>query len=308
MAVRRGDCTLDGGTSVGQSGDGGKVPNPRRERLKVPVPWLRGRKSPLEREARARGAEESSPLAGTRQTSDEPTVFHVTHWKAGSQWIHRIFHGLVYERLVLPQVDRAQFLDAPIQPGKIYPTVYVTKQEFDSVVIPADFRRFVVIRDLRDTLVSWYYSYRISHAILAERFAVLRRKLDERNEEEGMLLLLDEELPRSADIQRSWLEAGEELVRYEDLLEDDLGILEELLLRRCELRVSQERFREIVLANRFERITGGRRLGEEDRSAHERQGAPGDWRNHLTARVKRSFKERYGELLIATGYARDLDW
>jgi lipopolysaccharide transport system ATP-binding protein len=274
----------------------------------VRVPWLWGRKRALEREPHALGAAERFPPAEGPQIRDQPTVFHVTHWKAGSQWIHRIFHGLVYERLVLPKADRSQFLVAPIQPGKVYPTIYVTKQEFDNVAIPAGSRRFVVIRDLRDTLVSWYYSSRVSHAILAERMAELRQKLIERNQEEGMLLLLDEEFPRSADIQRSWLEAGEELVRYEDLLEDDLGILEKLLLRRCELRVSPERFREVVLANRFERITGGRRLGEEDKSAHERQGAPGDWKNHFTARVKRHFKERYGELLIATGYARDLDW
>jgi hypothetical protein len=57
-------------------------------------------------------------------------------------------------------------------------------------------------------------------------------------------------------------------------LEDDFGILEELLLRRCELRVSQERFREVVLANRFERMPA------EDGSArrqvfHERQGLRG---------------------------------
>jgi len=52
-------------------------------------------------------------------TSEEPTVFHITHWKAGSQWIHRIFHGLVYERLVLPVVDMTQFLRTPIQPGKV---------------------------------------------------------------------------------------------------------------------------------------------------------------------------------------------
>ena len=272
------------------------------------VPWLWRRTNPLEREAHALGAEERSRPPEARQIRDEPTVLHVTHWKAGSQWIHRIFHGLAYERLVLPKEDRSQFLVAPIQPGKIYPTVYVTKNEFDSVSIPAGFQRFVVVRDLRDTLVSWYYSSRFSHTILEERMAERRRRLNERNEEEGMLLLLEEVLPRSADIQRSWFEAGEELVRYEDLLDDDLGILEELLLRRCELRVSRERFREVVLANRFERITGGRRLGEQDTSAHERQGAPGDWKNHFTPRVKRQFKEQYGDLLIATGYARDLDW
>ncbi|MET0153622.1 MAG: sulfotransferase domain-containing protein [Candidatus Binatia bacterium] len=235
-------------------------------------------------------------------------MFHITHWKAGSQWTHRIFHGLVYERLVLPKVGMGQFLLAPIQPGKVYPTLYVTKEQFDRVAIPANSRRFVVIRDLRDTLVSLYFSSKVSHVILTEHQRLLRRALEERNQEEGLLLLLERELPFSADIQRSWLKSGESLLRYDDLLKDDVTILENVLLRHCGLRVTPERFRDVVLANRFERVSGGRGLGEVDLGAHERQGLPGDWRNHYTERVKRSFKDRYGDLLVATGYERDSDW
>jgi len=241
-------------------------------------------------------------------TSEEPTVFHITHWKAGSQWIHRIFHGLVYERLVLPVVDMTQFLRTPIQPGKVYPTLYVTKEEFDSVAMPANCRRFVVIRDLRDTLVSLYFSHKFSHALLNEEFVEIRRSLEERDEEEGLLFILEGKLVLSANIQRSWLKSGEPFIRYEDLLQNDLPILEDVLLRHCELRVSPERLREVAAKYRFERASGGRRLGEVDVSAHERQGLPGDWRNHFTDRVRRSFQNRYGELLVDTGYERDLDW
>lgn len=27
----------------------------------------------------------------------EPTVFHITHWKAGSQWIHKILREVAYQ-------------------------------------------------------------------------------------------------------------------------------------------------------------------------------------------------------------------
>jgi hypothetical protein len=66
--------------------------------------------------------------------------------------------------------------------------------------------------------------------------------------------------------------------------------------------------REAVIASRFERMTQGRARGTEDIGAHERKGVAGDWQNHFTKRVKHAFKNRYGALLVATGYERDLDW
>ena len=96
-----------------------------------------------------------------------------------------------------------QFLRTPIQPGKVYPTLYVTKEEFDSVAMPANCRRFVVIRDLRDTLVSLYFSHKFSHALLNEEFVEIRRALEERDEEEGLLFILEGKLVLSANIQRS---------------------------------------------------------------------------------------------------------
>ena len=67
-----------------------------------------------------------------------PTVFHVTHWKAGSQWIHRILIDLMSQDIVKPQIGMSQFLQSPIRPGAVYPTVYVTREEFEAVDLPED--------------------------------------------------------------------------------------------------------------------------------------------------------------------------
>src|SRR5262249_10799430 len=72
--------------------------------------------------------------------SGPPTVFHIPHHKSGSQWIHRILLPLAGERLVAPEVENAQFLDRPIEPGKVYPTVYVTREQFDTVRTPPNSR------------------------------------------------------------------------------------------------------------------------------------------------------------------------
>lgn len=108
---------------------------------------------------------------------DAPTIFHVTHWKASSQWIHKILLGCVPERVVQPQLRQVQFLNWPLQPRKVCPAVYVTKQQFDSVRLPLSWRRFVMISDLRDTLVSAYFSLKVSHTILDYRIARWRSVL-----------------------------------------------------------------------------------------------------------------------------------
>ena len=75
-----------------------------------------------------------------------PTVFHITHQKAGSQWINRILHILAYDRMVQPEFEEAdthdlpvegtQFLRRPVEPGRIYPTLYLTREQFAAVPVP----------------------------------------------------------------------------------------------------------------------------------------------------------------------------
>jgi lipopolysaccharide transport system ATP-binding protein len=234
-------------------------------------------------------------------------IAHVTHHKAGSQWIYGILRACVPDRLEAPGARGAHFRYWPPEPNKIYPTVYLTKQEFDAVPGAATCRKIVVIRDLRDTLVSAYFSFAASHRI-AERGEIARRAFFASvTQEEGLLYLIDDWLAGRAQMQISWLEAGERVLRYEELLQRDVEILEAVLLDELELGVPRDRFREAVIANRFEQVAG-RPLGAEDRGAHLRTGAAGDWRNHFTDRVKDAFKTRYGGVLVASGYEQDLEW
>jgi lipopolysaccharide transport system ATP-binding protein len=245
---------------------------------------------------------------GNSAPSALPTVFHVTHHKAGSQWINRIFHALTYERMVMPEVENVQFLGKPIVQGAVYPTVYVTREQFDSVAVPKDSRRFVVVRDIRDTLVSLYFSLRYTHPVLHERIQNRRSALAELSPEDGLVYLIETQLTGIAQFQWSWANAREELIRYEDLLERDEEILARVLLRKCRLGVDPGRFHEVVAANRFEARTGGRKPGQEDLGSHERKGVAGDWRNHFTEKVTKAFKRLYGSVLIATGYEKDFNW
>jgi lipopolysaccharide transport system ATP-binding protein len=245
---------------------------------------------------------------GNLSTTAAPTVFHITHHKAGSQWINRIFHALVYERVVFPEVENAQFLTKPIVAGGVYPTVYVTHEQFASIAVPKDSRRFVIVRDIRDTLISLYFSLLYSHPVLHDRIAKRRAALAELSEEEGLVFLIETQLTGIAQFQWSWHAAGDELIKYEDLLTRDEEILARVLLHGRRLNVDPGQFHEVIRENRFEARTGGRKPGEEDLVSHERKGIAGDWRNHFTAAVTKVMKRLYGSVLIATGYEKDFNW
>lgn len=58
----------------------------------------------------------------------------------------------------------------------------------------------------------------------------------------------------------------------------------------------------VVARQSFERLSGGRARGEEDRRSHYRKGQPGDWANHLTPELLAAFEARFGGLVGALGY------
>ncbi len=243
------------------------------------------------------------------QYLEENTIFHLTHYKAGSRWIHRILKRCVADRLLPIQADRAELLSQPIEPGRVYSACYASRSEFEALDIPPDSKRFFIIRDMRDTTVSAYFSLKISHVRKDDaEINPLRDRLADTELEQGLLMILDDWMPLSAEIQSSWLEVGEPFIRYEDLLSDDTGILERALIDQCELGIPRETLREAIDFVSFERLSGGRKRGDENLADHYRKGIAGDWENHFTEPVKDAFKERFGELLIATGYESDNDW
>lgn len=243
----------------------------------------------------------------TQVDDDKPiTFFHITHWKAGSQWIYKILQQCAPERIITPKNNSAHFLEDPILPGKVYPTVYITPQEFYSVKLPDKWQRFFIIRDLRDTLISRYFSLKYS-SVLIEKNKSARDTLNQLDSmEEGLAYLINNWLHKSANVQTAWFDINEPFIRYENLLENDVELLMPHILPN--LNISKEKFHDAVLANRFEAFTKGRKKGNEDKSAHERKAQHGDWKHHFNNRIKDLFKEKFGPVLIRAGYEKDNDW
>jgi len=93
-------------------------------------------------------------------------------------------------------------------------------------------------------------------------------------------------------------------IRYEDLLEDEQGIVERVLafldVDRASGAVAQCR-----AAGSFKRLSGGRDRGEEDQSNFYRKGVAGDWRNHLPLELVQPCCDRIAGLMVAAGYDPD---
>jgi hypothetical protein len=96
-------------------------------------------------------------------------------------------------------------------------------------------------------------------------------------------------------------------VYYEDLLkkpEEEFGALAEFLGAAAD----EETIRRCVTATSFEKLSRGRKRGQEDVTSFFRKGVAGDWRNIFTEADKVLFKKEAGELLVRLDYEKDGSW
>ena len=197
-------------------------------------------------------------------------------------------------------------VDPTVEEG-IYTPVYLGRHRFETVIDPAlDKRVFVIIRDLRDTLISWYFSLKVSHGVGVGNVAAFREQLNALNFEEGLKYLICGNLVGIAKIQTSWITSTEPIIRYEDMLADEQGVYKKIF-SHCGFAFSDSDREKIVQKHSFEQKSG-RKRGQEDIKSHYRKAMVGDWKNHFSDPIKDLFKERFGQVLIDTGYESNFDW
>jgi hypothetical protein len=209
-----------------------------------------------------------------------------------------------------------------------------------------DLRAFHVVRDPRDVLVSAYFSHRRSHPTHAWPELIDHRKALQRcSPEEGLLLEMEFSRVHFEEM-RSWAGANNRNIldlKMEELTADPyffipkifrfLGLVDEgeltpakrmrylrskaagKLEKRTGIRIPNavqqlpmERLLGIIWENSFERLSGGRKPGQEDSANHYRKGVAGDWKNHFKPVHVREFKRRYNDILLQYGYEADPDW
>src|SRR4051794_15874206 len=232
-------------------------------------------------------------------------VYHCAVQKTASQWINAIFSDpIVYQHSdLLPYVPRYYNWrqPQPFPPGRVVLSLFISRKGFVKIPKPTRYRAFFVQRDLRDIVVSSYFSTRDSHTPMGD-IPEQRRVLRELPVKEGMLHLIGH-LAKKGTFRslRSWATAPEDeavrLVRYEDLTGERQA--EELgrVLRHCGISIPPDDLDTLLSRYSFSNMRGRQSTG-----AHYRKGAAGDWRNHFDDDIDEAFTQATGDLVTLLGY------
>lgn len=251
-----------------------------------------------------------APSASTFAIPVDRTLLHATHPKAGSQWVQAIFVDLFGAQAVPNEAGNGTPIAGAFGTGKVYLSVYLCPDELANHVVPeAQPTSFFVMRDLRDTLVSLYFSLKVSHAVLDEFMASARKRLNKLSEEDGLIYLIETQLRNSAKLQKTWLAKDvARCVKFESLTANPHHEMPRVIRELLGLDVPTAAIIASCDKFSFERLAGGRKRGEEDAGSHFRSGAAGGWRKHFTPAVTGAFKDEFPGLLVAAGYEIDDNW
>lgn len=242
--------------------------------------------------------------ASSWRVPGDRVLVHATHPKAGSQWVQAILCDLLGDAAVPNLEGNGVPKDGRFSTGRMYLSVYLPPDEI-AALCGAGVKNvpFFVMRDLRDTLVSLYFSLKVSHEVLDEFMASARKKLNTMSEEDGLIYLIETQLRNSAKLQNAWIaHAPERCIHFEKLTAEPETEMPRVIRDWLDLDIPESAIVESCRKFAFEKLTGGRKKGEEDAKSHFRRGAAGGWRKHFTPAVAEAFDDEFPGLLARTGY------
>ena len=286
------------------------------------------------------------PAAAARdKTRQLPLLAYFGHHKCASTWLNDIAReicasaGMSYAHVHSPR-KFGDGLGSFVSRNRID---FLTYANANRTYVEAldDFRAFHVIRDLRDIVVSSYFSHLHSHPTDDwPELVAHRRELQAVDKDQGIYVVIDF-LAGVFDDIATWDYSDPRVLELK--MEDVVRAPEELLLKAfgflgvvdetrtgldgciaSALSSVKRRRRSLVpfrvmplpasvvidtlKRNAFARKTEGRAPGHEKVDSHYRKGVQGDWVNHFGPGHKSYFKERHGDLLVRLGYEANLSW
>lgn len=171
-----------------------------------------------------------------------------------------------------------------------------------------------MIRDPRDVVVSGYFyhqwtnetGYKMYDEILGMSY---QDKVNTSPKEEGILFEMDNKAAQTIAEMRRWNYNDPRIleIRYEDLIADSPVVFTKMFQHWGVTEENVGECLEIAHVNHMTQMTG-RKVGEEQRGSHMRNGLPGQWKLHFSSAHKQHFKEQFGDILIVLGYEKSNDW
>ena len=257
-----------------------------------------------------------------RHVAAAENVYHCCVHKTASQWLRKIFTDyrtyqacgmevFNYEQELPGGVDTRPITDRKFEQS--FPTrtivtpIYIDLPGFQHLPKPREYRAFFVPRDPRDVIVSWYFSVKVSHKAMG-LIAEVREKLQSMSEEEGLQHVIDFVESRGLFAAlRSWqkgvaADSRLQIYPYEQLTGDNQFATWKRLLAHCDIQMPNEVLTEVLKDYAFSTLAKGRERGAEDVKSHLRKGIHGDWKNHFTPAVEKTFYAVTGRLVEEMGY------
>ena len=239
--------------------------------------------------------------------------FFLGHHKCATQYIRRICLRICTEAGMTTQIlnNMKDPFEAYSQSQVDFYMILNAKFKFQDPAF-CDFLAFHVVRDPRDIIVSAYYSHLHSHP--TTQWVALRQQrklLHSINMDEGLISTMRFLTPTLNDLKRWQLGHPSILeLRFEDLIADPQSFFKNAFLHLDMVDNAKKSIliHELVARDNFQRLSKGRKQGEEDVHSHYRKGISGDWKNHFTARHKDFFKEHFQEILEKFNYESDDNW
>lgn len=211
----------------------------------------------------------------------------------------------------------AEYLGVPF-PRNQFPKFQSSIMHGHYLYFPTMKNVFVVFRDGRDIMVSYYYHSLFKHERFNARLVeITRRELqfDDYNDIKSNLPRFIEykftrkKYPRFtwSEFVNSWLNKDVPLIRYEKLLQDPVRELSKAIYKVCKVEPDERRLRQITEKYSFKSLAK-RNPGEENKHSFLRKGIAGDWKNHFSKDARQLFAEYAGKELIKLGYEVDDGW
>jgi hypothetical protein len=243
--------------------------------------------------------------------SSEPrttNVYHACVQKTGSQWIAAVFRDQRMRQISglepFPQFRyewgefRREFPRYTFVPG-----LYISRQLYEEIEKPANYRTLYVIRDPRDVVVSWYYSMRDSHRLMGKVFEH-RKNLRHLDFEDGLAYCI-RNFHLKLSFMRSWAYAEGDpdtlFVRLEDLSSAPVqGFME--IMEHCRISIGRPELEEILASYTREKMRKRDLEVRDDPERSHYRSTPSDWREVFTERHRELFRDVTGDLVELLGY------
>jgi hypothetical protein len=222
--------------------------------------------------------------------------------KSGGTWVCQIL---------------SDYLDLPF-PRNQFPKIQSSIIHGHYLYFPTLKNIFIVIRDGRDVMVSYYYQSLFKHDRFNDRLVELTRRdltfRDYYDIRKNMPKFVEYKFSNKkypkftwSEFVNSWIDKKVSIIAYEDLLRDPMKVLGKAINKVCNVQPDLDRLRDISEKYSFKNQTG-RNPGEEDKFSFLRKGIAGDWKNIFSKEANQVFNKFAGKELIKLGYEKDDSW